>query len=160
MLYFIRILSGAGFLKKDIDYHLMRASTVIIFLAFGYQKWFEYEAEVIKPFISNSPLVFWLIPAFGVRGASWFLGTTEWTLGGVLEQTARNPRSRRFALHFCFNRHNHSVHAQRLGGLGWWLPGDDDKYRLPSQGRRTFCGLFLFAETGRHSRVPLQRRAW
>jgi uncharacterized membrane protein YkgB len=84
MAYLARLLAESGLLKKDLDYHLMRASMVLIFVMFGYQKWFEYEAEVIKPFISNSPLVFWLIPAFGVRGASWFLGTTEWLFGGLL----------------------------------------------------------------------------
>jgi uncharacterized membrane protein YkgB len=80
----IRILAKSGLLTKDVDYDLIRASMVLVFLAFGYQKWFEYEAEVIKPFISNSPLVFWLIPVFGVRGASWFLGVSEWTFGALL----------------------------------------------------------------------------
>jgi uncharacterized membrane protein YkgB len=80
----IRILAKSGLLTKDVDYDLIRASMVLVFLAFGYQKWFEYEAEVIKPFISNSPLVFWLIPLFGVRGASWFLGVSEWTFGALL----------------------------------------------------------------------------
>lgn len=80
----IRILAKSGRLAKDFDYDLIRASMVFVFLVFGYQKWFEYEAEVIKPFISNSPLVFWLIPVFGVRGASWFLGVSEWTFGALL----------------------------------------------------------------------------
>jgi uncharacterized membrane protein YkgB len=57
---------------------------VFIFAIFGYQKWFLFEAETIKPLIAHSPLVFWLLPAFGVRGASWFLGTTEWTFGWLL----------------------------------------------------------------------------
>jgi hypothetical protein len=39
--------------KEDLDYHLLRTSMVIIFLAFGYQKWFEYEAQVLIPHISN-----------------------------------------------------------------------------------------------------------
>jgi uncharacterized membrane protein YkgB len=80
----IRIWAKSGLLTKDVDYDLIRASMVLVFLAFGYEKWFEYEAEVIKPFISNSPLVFWLIPLFGVRGASWFLGVSEWTFGALL----------------------------------------------------------------------------
>jgi uncharacterized membrane protein YkgB len=42
-----------GLLKEDLDYHLIRASMVIIFLFFGYQKWFEYEAQVLIPYISN-----------------------------------------------------------------------------------------------------------
>lgn len=71
-------------IRKDLEYHLLRASMVIIFLFFGYQKWFEYEARVLIPYIGNGPLIFWLYPAFGVRGASWFLGVTEWLVGSLL----------------------------------------------------------------------------
>src|SRR6267154_3386226 len=73
-----------GLLKDDLDYHLLRASMVIIFLAFGYQKWWEYEAQVLIPYISNGPLIFWLYPVFGVRGASWFLGASEWLFAALL----------------------------------------------------------------------------
>jgi Protein of unknown function, DUF417 len=52
----IDVLIKLGILKEGIDYHLIRASMVIIFLFFGYQKWFEYEAQVLIPYISNSPL--------------------------------------------------------------------------------------------------------
>jgi uncharacterized membrane protein YkgB len=68
------ILTKFGLLKEDLDYHLIRASMVIIFLFFGYQKWFEYEAQTLIPYISNGPLIFWMYPVFGIRGASWFLG--------------------------------------------------------------------------------------
>jgi uncharacterized membrane protein YkgB len=68
----------------DLNYHILRASMVIIFLFFGYQKWFEYEAQVLIPYISNGPLIFWLYPVFGVRGASWFLGVAEWLFGTLL----------------------------------------------------------------------------
>jgi uncharacterized membrane protein YkgB len=84
MSYLLRLLSESRLLRKDLDYHLLRGSMVFIFFIFGYQKWFEYEAETIKPLISHSPFVFWLIPAFGVRGAGWFLGTTEWLFGALL----------------------------------------------------------------------------
>ena len=80
----IRILIKSGILKDDLDYHLLRASMVIIFLFFGYQKWWEYEAQVLIPYISNGPLIFWLYPAFGIRGASWFLGVSEWLFGTLL----------------------------------------------------------------------------
>ena len=73
-----------GILKKDIDYHLIRASMVIIFLFFGYQKWFEYEAQALLPYIGNGPLIFWMYPVFGVRGATYFLGVTEWLFAGLL----------------------------------------------------------------------------
>jgi uncharacterized membrane protein YkgB len=79
-----RLLNKTGFLQSDIDYHLIRASMVLIFLAFGYQKWFAYEAQVLIPYISNGPLIFWLYAVFGVRGASWFLGVSEWLFGALL----------------------------------------------------------------------------
>jgi uncharacterized membrane protein YkgB len=78
------ILIKFGLLKEDLDYRLLRASMVIIFLAFGYQKWFEYEAQVLIPYISNGPLIFWMYPVFGIRGASWFLGVSEWLIGALL----------------------------------------------------------------------------
>ena len=80
----IQILAKSGLLTKDLDYHLLRASMVLIFLAFGYQKWFAYEAQVLIPYISNGPLIYWMYPVFGVRGASWFLGASEWLFGALL----------------------------------------------------------------------------
>jgi|SRR5215469_8862547 len=80
----IKVLIKLGILKEDLDYHLIRVAMVIIFLFFGYQKWWAYEAERLIPYISNGPLIFWLYPAFGVRGASWFLGSCEWTFGTLL----------------------------------------------------------------------------
>jgi len=73
-----------GLLTEDLDYHLLRASMVIIFLSFGYQKWFEYEARVLIPFIGNGPLIFWMYAVFGIRGASWFLGASEWLFAALL----------------------------------------------------------------------------
>ena len=69
--------------KSDFDYHLMRASMVFIAFFFGYQKWFQYEADALVPYISHGPLIFWLYPAFGIRGATYFLGAAE-SLFGVL----------------------------------------------------------------------------
>jgi uncharacterized membrane protein YkgB len=80
----INILAKSGLLTKDLDYHLIRTSIVIIFLFFGYQKWFEYEAQVLIPYISNGPLISWMYPVFGIRGASWFLGVSEWLFGALL----------------------------------------------------------------------------
>ena len=84
MNLFIRVLIRSGILTEDLDYHVIRASMVIIFVFFGYQKWFQYEAQVLIPYISNGPLIFWLYPVFGVRGASWFLGCAEWFFGALL----------------------------------------------------------------------------
>jgi len=80
----VKILARSGLLTGDLDYHLLRAAMVVIFLFFGYQKWFEYEAQVLIPYISNGPLIWWMYPVFGIRGASWFLGAAEWTFGALL----------------------------------------------------------------------------
>jgi len=80
----INLVIRLGILKEDLDYHLIRASMVIIFLFFGYQKWFAYEAQVLIPYISNGPLIFWMYPVFGIRSASWFLGCSEWLFGTLL----------------------------------------------------------------------------
>ncbi len=77
-------LSRSGLLNKDVDNHIIRFSMVVIFLFFGYQKWFEYEAQVLIPYISNGPLISWMYPVFGIRGASWFLGVSEWLFGVLL----------------------------------------------------------------------------
>ena len=78
------LLIKLGILKKNLDYHLIRASMVVIFLFFGYQKWFPYEAQALIPYISHGPLIFWMYPVFGVRGATWFLGVSEWLFGALL----------------------------------------------------------------------------
>jgi uncharacterized membrane protein YkgB len=80
----IKILAKSGLFKGDVDYHLVRASMVLIFLLFGYQKWFEYEAQTLIPFISNGPLTSWMYPVFGIQGASWFLGVSEWVIAALL----------------------------------------------------------------------------
>jgi uncharacterized membrane protein YkgB len=80
----VRTIDRSRLLANDLDYHVVRASMVIIFLFFGYQKWFEYEAQVLIPYISNGPLIFWMYPVFGIRGASWFLGVSEWLFGALL----------------------------------------------------------------------------
>ncbi|MBR0875011.1 DUF417 family protein [Bradyrhizobium tropiciagri] len=80
----LRALDRSGLLAGDIDYHIVRAAMVIMFLFFGYQKWFPYEFERLVPFISNGPLIWWLYPVFGHAGASYFLGVSEWTFGALL----------------------------------------------------------------------------
>jgi uncharacterized membrane protein YkgB len=84
MNFIIRALINLGVLKDELDYHFIRASMVIIFLFFGYQKWFNYEAQALIPYITNGPLIFWMYPVFGIRGATWFLGVAEWTFGLLL----------------------------------------------------------------------------
>ena len=84
MKFVTNILVKLGILKEDLDYHFVRASMVTIFLFFGYQKWFDYEAQALIPYIRNGPLISWLYPVFGIRGACWFLGVAEWLFGALL----------------------------------------------------------------------------
>ncbi len=42
----INILTKSGLLTRDLDYHLIRASMVIIFLFFGYQQRPSYFLDV------------------------------------------------------------------------------------------------------------------
>jgi uncharacterized membrane protein YkgB len=71
-------------LLSDLDYHVIRASMVIMYFFFGYQKWWPYEAERLVPFIGNSPLIRWLYLVFSHQGASWLLGLSEWTFGALI----------------------------------------------------------------------------
>ncbi len=57
MAILIKALTKLGVLKPYLDYHFIRASMVLIFLFFGYQKWFDYEAKALIPYISNGPLI-------------------------------------------------------------------------------------------------------
>jgi len=84
MNYLTNLLVKIGVLKNDLDYHLLRAAMVIIFFFFGYQKWFQYEAQALLPYISNGPLIFWMYAVFGIRGATYFLGVSEWLFGLLL----------------------------------------------------------------------------
>ena len=88
----VRALRGSGLLAEDLDYHVVRASMVIMFFFFGYQKWFPYEFERLVPFISSGPLIWWLYPVFGHAGASYFLGASEWTFGTLLLAGFRDKR--------------------------------------------------------------------
>jgi uncharacterized membrane protein YkgB len=86
----IKLLAKSPLVRPDLDYYLIRGSMVLIFVLFGYQKWFEYEAQVLIPYISHGPLIFWLYPVFGIRGASWFLGVSEWLIAILLIVGFRN----------------------------------------------------------------------
>jgi uncharacterized membrane protein YkgB len=80
----VNILSRSGLLKRDLDYHLLRAAMVVIFAWFGYDKWFNAEITGLVPLITHGPLIFWMIPVLGVGGTSILLGTAEWTFGSLL----------------------------------------------------------------------------
>ena len=149
----ILYLSKSAPFRGDLDYHLIRAVMVFTFYIFSYQKWFSFEAHQIAPFISHSPLVFWLIPAFGVRGAAFFLGTTECAvrhadLAGLLVPKAGHRRGARLDRHFSWHRHDHPIFPQRMGDGGRRISGHVFAGRLPDEGLPLPRGLVLPPQAG------------
>jgi uncharacterized membrane protein YkgB len=56
---------------------LLRYSVVVLLLLFGTMKFFQFEADAIRPLIEHHPLMSWMVPAFGVRGTSAVIGVIE-----------------------------------------------------------------------------------
>jgi len=151
MNYLINALSRSGLLKDDLDDLLIRASMVIVFLLFGYQKWFEYEAKVLIPYVSNGPLISWMYPAFGIRGGSWFLGVMEWLICSLLFWGFWNKQVGILgAIGSCIrcDRDDHSIHAERLGSGCRGIPGNDWQRSFSHEGCGALCSIGLFAEAG------------
>jgi uncharacterized membrane protein YkgB len=88
----VRSVAKTAPFQGDLDRHLIRAAMVFTFFAFSIQKWTQYTSEMLVPLISHSPVVFWLLPAFGVRGAGYFLGTTETIFGCLILLGYWSPR--------------------------------------------------------------------
>jgi uncharacterized membrane protein YkgB len=84
MQYVFDVLNRSGLLKRDFDYHLIRAAMVVIFAWFGYDKWWQSEITGLLPLITHGPLIFWMPAVLGLKGTSILLGTAEWTFGTLL----------------------------------------------------------------------------
>jgi uncharacterized membrane protein YkgB len=84
MNWLINRLAKMRLFQGDVDNHLVRASMVIIYFFFGYQKWFDYEAQGLIPFFTHGPLIFWMYPVLGMKGSTYFLGVSEWLVGALL----------------------------------------------------------------------------
>ena len=69
---------------------ILRWVMVIIFVAFGIQKFTPQSANSIVQYISNSPFISWL-SVFGVRGEAYILGSVELTIAVLLVLGAFNP---------------------------------------------------------------------
>ncbi len=80
----IKSLSKTAAFQGDLDYKLIRASMVIIYFFFGYQKWFEYEMQGLIPFFTHGPLIFWMYSVFGMKGSTYLLGVSEWLFGALI----------------------------------------------------------------------------
>lgn len=126
---------------------------VIIYFFFGYQKWFDYEAQGLIPFFTHGPLIFWMYPVLGIKGSSYFLGVSEWLFGAFvagrfLEQEAGSARSSGVGAYVYHDCHDHPIYAGRLGTIGRRISCDGRECRLPDERRSPAGRVVLSAEAG------------
>lgn len=69
---------------------VLRYSLVALLLLWGSFKFAAFEAEGIRPLIEHSPLLRWMYPLLGVRGASAVIGIIE--VGAALLMSIRRWR--------------------------------------------------------------------
>jgi uncharacterized membrane protein YkgB len=84
MNFIANALVRLGIMRPGLDYHLIRASMVIAFMFFGYQRWFNYAAQFWLQPIANHPPISWVSPAFGL---------SEWLFGALLLAGYWNKKS-------------------------------------------------------------------
>jgi reactive chlorine resistance protein C len=70
----------------------LRYGLVLILLWIGAMKFTAYEAEGIRPFVSNSPLFSWTYPLLGQQGLSNLLGVIEVVIALLIASRPWLPR--------------------------------------------------------------------
>jgi reactive chlorine resistance protein C len=70
----------------------LRYSLVFFLLFFGALKWTAEEAKGIQPWMEHSPLLFWMVRAFGIQVASECVGVIELTIGGLIAMRSWSPK--------------------------------------------------------------------
>jgi uncharacterized membrane protein YkgB len=65
---------------------------VFLLVTIGSFKFFAFEAEAIRPLVSNSPLLAWLYGVFDVRGTAALFGVSEVTIGILISARRWAPR--------------------------------------------------------------------
>jgi len=71
---------------------LLRYGLVFLLTMIGSFKFFEFEAEGIKPLLAHSPFLSWMLPVLGTRGASNFIGIFEVASGLLIASRRFRPR--------------------------------------------------------------------
>jgi uncharacterized membrane protein YkgB len=164
MNWLTKMLVKSGIFSNDFDYHLICTSMVIIFLFFGYQKWFQYEAQALIPYMTHGPLIFWLYHLFGIRGATYFLGFAEWLFGALLFLGFWNKRMGILgALGSCFS-FIATVTIIPFMPDGWaasagGFPAMTEKVAFFNEGPCSVRCVVLLAEAGRGESLAVWQRA-
>lgn len=60
---------------------VLRYGVVLLLLLFGAAKFFPFEASAIQPLVENSPLLSWMLGAFGLQATSSLIGIVELAIG-------------------------------------------------------------------------------
>jgi uncharacterized membrane protein YkgB len=71
---------------------VLRGGLVALLVLWGGFKFTAFEAEGIRPLVEHSPLLSWLYPVLGVRGASDLIGVVELTAALLMALRRWSPR--------------------------------------------------------------------
>ena len=72
---------------------LARYGLVVVVAWIGLMKFIAYEAEGIRPFVANSPLMSWVYGPLSVRGFSTVLGVVEVAIALLIAARPFSPRA-------------------------------------------------------------------
>ncbi|MGY4452868.1 hypothetical protein ACVWZR_007528 [Bradyrhizobium sp. i1.3.1] len=116
MNFIVDAIGRSGLLRRDLDYHLLRASMVIIFAWFGYDKWFESEIKGLVPLIHPRAVYFLDDSGLGDRrhkrsSRSFRMDLWFATATGILEQETGCTWRSRFLLHLHCNLYDFAIRS-------------------------------------------------
>ena len=63
---------------------VLRYGLVTLLVLWGVMKFFDFEAQAIRPLVENHPIMSWMVPAFGVRGMSAVIGVVELSAAALI----------------------------------------------------------------------------
>ena len=78
---------------EAVGRELARYGLVVVVGWIGLMKFTGYEAEGIRPFVANSPLMSWVYGPLSVRGFSALLGVVEVTIAILIATRPFSPRA-------------------------------------------------------------------
>ena len=84
--------SSLSFQVEAVGRELTRYGLVVVVAWIGLMKFTTYEAEGIRPFVANSPLMSWVYGFMSHRGFSAVLGVVELTIAILIAARPFSPR--------------------------------------------------------------------
>jgi uncharacterized membrane protein YkgB len=84
--------SSLSFQVEAVGRALARYGLVVVVAWIGLMKFTAYEAEGIRPFVANSPLMSWVYGSLSVRGFSALLGVVEVAIALLIAARPLLPR--------------------------------------------------------------------